>query len=232
MDFAVRFIGTAGADPAVVREGTKWPGVQNSPCWMDSAGISRGMPRAIGVPRMKRDQGLVRGAKDHQAICTACLWRPPALIGVTILHAHHIVPLSAGGTDSPSNLVLLCPTCHALAHRTGRLTGVGQRDWSGPRTETALLARLIPMVSGKIRPEDEADVPASLESRWTAKRDRALDRFLDKDASETERRDAAWLAAIYQVQLRVFERSARRQRSADILAQHDTFAKAVRRKTA
>jgi hypothetical protein len=30
---------------------------------------------------------------------------------------HHIWEVSAGGGDEPSNLISLCPTCHALYHR-------------------------------------------------------------------------------------------------------------------
>lgn len=50
--------------------------------------------------------------------CEACRWSPPcgpAWDG--ILHAHHVVPLSDGGDDARSNLVVLCPNCHALAHK-------------------------------------------------------------------------------------------------------------------
>lgn len=32
------------------------------------------------------------------------------------LHAHHIVPLSAGGSNAPSNLITLCRDCHRRAH--------------------------------------------------------------------------------------------------------------------
>lgn len=32
------------------------------------------------------------------------------------LHAHHIVPLSVGGTNSLSNLKTLCEDCHKLIH--------------------------------------------------------------------------------------------------------------------
>jgi len=44
------------------------------------------------------------------AICQAC--------GVDFpwLHKHHIVARSQGGSDDPSNLVDLCPNCHALRH--------------------------------------------------------------------------------------------------------------------
>lgn len=32
---------------------------------------------------------------------------------------HHVRPLSAGGTDDQSNLVVLCARCHGAAHRKG-----------------------------------------------------------------------------------------------------------------
>lgn len=34
------------------------------------------------------------------------------------LTVHHLVPLAAGGTHAPSNLVTLCWRCHQEAHRT------------------------------------------------------------------------------------------------------------------
>lgn len=37
-----------------------------------------------------------------------------------LLQIHHIVPKAKGGDEAPSNLVPLCPTCHALAHETMR----------------------------------------------------------------------------------------------------------------
>ena len=36
---------------------------------------------------------------------------------MTTLHKHHIVPKHAGGTDDPSNLVLLTIEEHAMAHK-------------------------------------------------------------------------------------------------------------------
>ena len=29
---------------------------------------------------------------------------------------HHIIPVKDGGTDEATNLIMLCPNCHALAH--------------------------------------------------------------------------------------------------------------------
>ena len=36
---------------------------------------------------------------------------------ILALDMHHIWEVSAGGGDDPSNLISLCPTCHALYHR-------------------------------------------------------------------------------------------------------------------
>jgi hypothetical protein len=36
---------------------------------------------------------------------------------ILALDMHHIWEVSAGGSDDPSNLIALCPTCHALYHR-------------------------------------------------------------------------------------------------------------------
>ncbi|MBI5651167.1 MAG: HNH endonuclease [Chloroflexi bacterium] len=33
-----------------------------------------------------------------------------------VLHAHHIIPLSRGGTNHPNNLQTLCENCHAEKH--------------------------------------------------------------------------------------------------------------------
>ena len=33
-----------------------------------------------------------------------------------VVHLHHVVKRSQGGTNEPSNLVCLCPICHAIAH--------------------------------------------------------------------------------------------------------------------
>lgn len=37
------------------------------------------------------------------------------------LHQHHVWPISEGGPDIKSNLVLLCPSTHANVHRLWRL---------------------------------------------------------------------------------------------------------------
>jgi len=41
----------------------------------------------------------------------------PTCRGILALDMHHIYQVADGGGDDPSNLVALCPTCHALYHR-------------------------------------------------------------------------------------------------------------------
>lgn len=41
----------------------------------------------------------------------------PTCRNILALDMHHIFEVSAGGGDDPSNLIALCPTCHALYHR-------------------------------------------------------------------------------------------------------------------
>lgn len=41
----------------------------------------------------------------------------PTCRNILALDMHHIWEVSAGGGDDPSNLIALCPTCHALYHR-------------------------------------------------------------------------------------------------------------------
>jgi len=43
--------------------------------------------------------------------CESCRVHLPELI-----HLHHVIPASLGGTDRKSNMAALCPNCHALAH--------------------------------------------------------------------------------------------------------------------
>jgi len=46
-------------------------------------------------------------------LCEAQISGVCAVRGV---HAHHVLPRSAGGTDAPSNLVWLCAQCHRHVH--------------------------------------------------------------------------------------------------------------------
>lgn len=68
--------------------------------------------KAVGDTRRKissaaRDRLLVQ--VGHR--CVRCLSDTPEV------DIHHIIPLTEGGTNSDENLVVLCPTCHRVAHR-------------------------------------------------------------------------------------------------------------------
>jgi hypothetical protein len=72
--------------------------------------------------------------------CEGCAWVPPNLPGFRgVMHSHHIVPRSAGGSDEPENLAVLCPTCHSIAHR-GLYRSVERRLW--PTGRESLVAGL------------------------------------------------------------------------------------------
>jgi len=38
-----------------------------------------------------------------------------------VIHIHHAKPRSLGGSNALSNLIALCPVCHAIAHGEYRL---------------------------------------------------------------------------------------------------------------
>lgn len=56
------------------------------------------------------------------------------------LHAHHVIPVSCGGSDRRENLMVVCPNHHAAAHRCGRRRKAG---YDGPRTREDLLRAIV-----------------------------------------------------------------------------------------
>ncbi len=54
----------------------------------------------------------------------------PACRNVITLHLHHIVWVTANGSDEPSNLLALCPYCHAM-HHAGHIPIEAIRHWKG-----------------------------------------------------------------------------------------------------
>lgn len=47
--------------------------------------------------------------KRDNHTCQHCFKTP------SILHVHHIIPRSSNGSDEPTNLITLCPSCHRTA---------------------------------------------------------------------------------------------------------------------
>lgn len=56
--------------------------------------------------------------------------RCPVILVVHILEDHHIVHVSDGGGNQPSNLLALCPNCHTLYHH-GQINREAIRHWKG-----------------------------------------------------------------------------------------------------
>lgn len=51
----------------------------------------------------------------------------------SMLHMHHVVPVSRGGTNDTANLALLCPTCHSKAHWIDRSIEPRERPQTAER---------------------------------------------------------------------------------------------------
>jgi len=73
------------------------------------------MPQKKKAPRVRDHLPL----KTRTIVLTEAGYRcaVPTCRGILALDMHHIWEVVAGGGDDPSNLVALCPTCHALYHR-------------------------------------------------------------------------------------------------------------------
>jgi hypothetical protein len=78
----------------------------------------------------KRDKSVKHKAKHGKRLCEHCAWYPPA---PEMLHAHHVVPIMAGGPDTIENLLVLCPNCHAVAHYVTARSNL-TRSYTGPTT--------------------------------------------------------------------------------------------------
>lgn len=65
------------------------------------------------------DAARARFAEMGVDACQVCFWhapRSPRWGDQALLHAHHIRPVSKGGSHDFENFVLVCPNCHAIAH--------------------------------------------------------------------------------------------------------------------
>jgi hypothetical protein len=73
------------------------------------------MPKVKKAPRERQSLPL----RTKTIVLTEAGYRcaVPTCRGILALDMHHIWEVVYGGGDDPSNLVALCPTCHALYHR-------------------------------------------------------------------------------------------------------------------
>lgn len=80
-----------------------------------------------------------RAAAEGRLRCEACGWQPPPpLAAIRILHCHHVIPVNCGGSNDDSNLIILCPNCHAIAHAKTPRT----KPWRGAQSREALVLSL------------------------------------------------------------------------------------------
>jgi hypothetical protein len=82
---------------------------------MNSRAVSR---KAKDITRQPRERDAL-SQKTRVLVLTESGYRcaVPTCRNILALDMHHIWEVSAGGGDDPSNLIALCPTCHALYHR-------------------------------------------------------------------------------------------------------------------
>jgi len=62
-------------------------------------------------------EALLSFKKKWDFECAVCGWTPPPA-QLTLIETHHLVPFSRGGSNKRSNLILLCPNHHRIAHLT------------------------------------------------------------------------------------------------------------------
>ena len=75
------------------------------------------------LPKAKPRKRQKLGLDTRTVVLTESGYRcaVPTCREILALDMHHILEVSAGGGDDPSNLIALCPTCHAYYHR-GNIT--------------------------------------------------------------------------------------------------------------
>ena len=101
-------------------------------------------PQRVAIAR---DRALPFRIKAITDTCEYCGWKPPE---ARLLHVHHVTALAAGGSDTPDNIVVLCPNHHALAHYA---TSRAFREHCGPATR----AELFSVLAAPCRPSANMD---------------------------------------------------------------------------
>lgn len=74
---------------------------------------------------------------DGVTTCEGCGWAVPEQIGNRAMHLHHVVPVANGGNNVHTNLVVICPNCHVIAHAL-----IERLHSKAPRDRDSLLAAL------------------------------------------------------------------------------------------
>ncbi len=127
----------------------------------------RGAMMRIRRGKAQSSKRALRIAKAEIGItsCEVCEWSSSV---ADLLHAHHIVPLECGGGDEQTNLALLCPNCHAVAHALWRTyrDGSGARSCDAPKEH----GEFINVLAIKVLPNSATFSATSREKRREVKR--------------------------------------------------------------
>lgn len=91
----------------------------NGPRALVDAIFTRPTPKR-GAMHLRRKKEMIA----DRSTCENCAIILPA---ASMLHMHHTVPVSRGGSDGFDNLILLCPNCHAIAHWLDRQIDASKR---------------------------------------------------------------------------------------------------------
>lgn len=90
--------------------------------------VERALEKKAADEKLWREVCAKVDARDERT-CRCCDKRTnPDLVGLLRGHRHHIVYRSAGGADSPANVVTLCPRCHDEEHVKRTLQIEGNAD--------------------------------------------------------------------------------------------------------
>lgn len=113
---------------------------------------THGNPHGFSPPAPAKRSSIVMAEfkRTRKRKCEACSWTVPRGLALLeghadLLHGHHVVPIACGGADAVENLILLCPTCHGIAHALGRMENLGDGGthlWHGPKSRDHLLYEL------------------------------------------------------------------------------------------
>jgi 5-methylcytosine-specific restriction protein A len=80
----------------------------------ESVGVMTGTKPVRRFKRSREARDLVLARSEFKCEYDKCTGMPPDVDsqGKPILQVDHILPLSEGGSDRPSNMIAICPNCH------------------------------------------------------------------------------------------------------------------------
>ena len=80
----------------------------------ESVGVTTGTKPVRRFKRSREARNLVIARSEFKCEYDKCTGMPPDVDsqGKPILQVDHILPLSEGGSDRPSNMIAICPNCH------------------------------------------------------------------------------------------------------------------------